>query len=313
MTVYAAGALCWRMFLGEPHVLVVHRPRHKDLSFPKGKIEPGEVLPVTAVREVNEETGLPITLGAKLGVVNYMLPNGVPKEVHYWESHVSEKAVLDAIAAFTPNSEVSELHWLSFPEARRKLSYAHDLEPLDQLEAMLDQDIRHGHTILILRHAKALPRSSWGQSERTRPLASKGVDQAKALISALQPWAPRTLISSTWERCLRTISPYASVSGNALATREKLTEAACAAHPDKTRALIHNHASKGRTVLFCTHRPVLPEVASGIAEVLSNPDSLDIGQIAQLDTGAFSAITVGGPDHRGLFRLQSQEAIHLPN
>ena len=39
-------------------VALVHRPRYDDWSLPKGKVDPGETEPVTAVREVEEETGL---------------------------------------------------------------------------------------------------------------------------------------------------------------------------------------------------------------------------------------------------------------
>lgn len=297
------------MFLGEPHVLVIHRKRHKDLSFPKGKVELGELLPITAVREVREETGLNIVLGAKLGVVNYDLPNGNPKEVHYWASQVTETEILSAISTFVPNKEVTALHWMSFAEARRKLSYAHDVDPLNRLEELLASDIRYGHTIIILRHGKALSRSSWGHSEATRPLNSKGKAQAKGLITTLEPWRPRALISSPWERCLRTIAPYSSAAGTPLAPRDKLTEASCAAAPQKTLDLVRHHAMKNQTVLFCTHRPVLPTVAEAISELLVNPDDLDRDTIAKLDTGAFSVINVGGSDADERFTLHSQEVI----
>ena len=61
-TVLAAGAAVWRSGKAEMELLVVHRPRHGDWSLPKGKLDPGERLPVTAVREVLEETSVPIRL-----------------------------------------------------------------------------------------------------------------------------------------------------------------------------------------------------------------------------------------------------------
>lgn len=310
MTVYAAGALCWRLFLGEPHVLVVYRKRHKDLSFPKGKVEPGELLSTTAVREVGEETGLTVALGANLGVVRYLLPNGAEKEVHYWESQLSEATILRAIARFTPNDEVSELRWLSFDEARRQLSYEHDLDPLDRLEKMIGAGLSAAYPVLVLRHGKALARSSWGKSEATRPLTTKGTGQAASLVTALGAWRPRTIISSPWERCLRTISPYAEASGTALARRDKLTEAAAAAHPEKTRHLVRNHALKGRPVLFCTHRPVLPLVADAIEGMLADPAVLDRQAIETLDTGAFVIATLGAGDEAGGRLLFSQETVN---
>ena len=50
----AAGAVVLR----KDAVLLVHRPRYDDWSFPKGKLDRGEHAPVAAVREVAEETGL---------------------------------------------------------------------------------------------------------------------------------------------------------------------------------------------------------------------------------------------------------------
>ncbi len=56
----------------------------KTYPFPKGKCDPGETVPETAQREILEETGLHVTLGAYLGRVDYLLPSKKPKEVHYW-------------------------------------------------------------------------------------------------------------------------------------------------------------------------------------------------------------------------------------
>ena len=82
--VLAAGAVCWRLIAGTVRILVVHRGDRADVSLPKGKVDPGETLPETAVREIMEETGLGVTLGAPLGTVEYVLPGGRDKIVHYW-------------------------------------------------------------------------------------------------------------------------------------------------------------------------------------------------------------------------------------
>jgi 8-oxo-dGTP diphosphatase len=65
MTIVAAGVLCWREQKGNLEVLLVHREKYKDWSFPKGKQDPGELLPETAVREVLEETGIKLRLGQR--------------------------------------------------------------------------------------------------------------------------------------------------------------------------------------------------------------------------------------------------------
>ena len=63
----AAGAVVLRA-TGKKgaEVLLVHRPKYDDWSFPKGKLDRGEHMLAAAVREVAEETGLPIGLGGPL-------------------------------------------------------------------------------------------------------------------------------------------------------------------------------------------------------------------------------------------------------
>ena len=51
-TVLAAGVVCWRLVGKQAKVLLVHRTQHKDVSLPKGKLDPGETLPQTAEREI---------------------------------------------------------------------------------------------------------------------------------------------------------------------------------------------------------------------------------------------------------------------
>src|SRR5260370_1146847 len=53
----AAGALLWRPSGRGREVALVHRRRYDDWSFPKGKRERGEHVPLTAGREVAEESG----------------------------------------------------------------------------------------------------------------------------------------------------------------------------------------------------------------------------------------------------------------
>jgi len=52
LTVFAAGAICWREEKGQLLVAIIHRSRYKDWSWPKGKVDSGETLPEAAVREI---------------------------------------------------------------------------------------------------------------------------------------------------------------------------------------------------------------------------------------------------------------------
>ena len=73
--------------------------------------------------------------------------------------------------------------------------------------------------IIALRHGKAVPPSSWGGPDSTRPLLQRGVDQALSIAPGITAYRPAKLISSTAERCLRTLAPTERVTG--LEMREK--------------------------------------------------------------------------------------------
>ncbi|EUA34025.1 NUDIX domain protein [Mycobacterium xenopi 3993] len=81
----AAGAVLWRPRRGEDgvEIALIHRPRYDDWSLPKGKVDAGETEPVTAVREVFEETGHRAHLGRRIAAVSYPIEQGV-KKVRYW-------------------------------------------------------------------------------------------------------------------------------------------------------------------------------------------------------------------------------------
>ena len=119
--VQAAGGLVWREHKGEWEVLLVHRPRYDDWSFPKGKADPGETAEQTARREVEEETGLACTLDAPAGEVRYVDSKGRPKIVRYWHMTPDDEGHF-----FTPNDEVDELLWCHPADAEARLTYDHD-------------------------------------------------------------------------------------------------------------------------------------------------------------------------------------------
>jgi 8-oxo-dGTP pyrophosphatase MutT (NUDIX family) len=83
--ILAAGAVLWRLNgdSATPEIAIIHRQRYDDWSLPKGKVDPGETEPVTAVREVHEETGYSSHLGRRLVAVSYPVEQGI-KKVRYW-------------------------------------------------------------------------------------------------------------------------------------------------------------------------------------------------------------------------------------
>jgi len=62
--ILAAGGLVWRNSPRGREIALVHRPKYDDWTLPKGKLDPGESWQDGAVREVEEETGFDVRLGA---------------------------------------------------------------------------------------------------------------------------------------------------------------------------------------------------------------------------------------------------------
>lgn len=107
-------------------VLLVHRPKYDDWTFPKGKVEAGETDAECALREVEEETGFRCVLGPELTKTRYRDSRGRRKVVRWWRMSV-------AGGEFAPNAEVDAIRWSARAEAVRLLSYERDLTLLEFL------------------------------------------------------------------------------------------------------------------------------------------------------------------------------------
>ena len=121
--VRAAGGVIFRGELAEPEIVIVHRPRYDDWTFPKGKVESGETDEQTAHREVLEETGFDCELGDELPSISYRDHKDRSKIVRYWVMNVQR-------GTFEANDEVDVLEWVSPVEAVERLTYDHDVDVL---------------------------------------------------------------------------------------------------------------------------------------------------------------------------------------
>lgn len=164
----SAGALVWRFadpgrvgVVGEAvdpadiEVLMVHRPRYRDWSWPKGKAEPGEPIVVAAVREVEEETGIAVILGVPLATQRYRLGSGHTKEVHYWvgapvpAGSVAERLRAPVVPA--PRGEIDQIRWARPDAAEAMLTRRGDRRLLAELAS-------HARAGTLLTTAVALVR-----------------------------------------------------------------------------------------------------------------------------------------------------------
>jgi 8-oxo-dGTP diphosphatase len=248
--VRAAGGLVVRRDPdGSREIALVHRPRYDDWSFPKGKLLAGESDEQTALREVEEETGLRCRLGIDLGSVSYRDGEGRPKVVRYWAMEAGE-------GAFAPGDEVDELRWVPVEETGAALTYDHD-------RALLETYLRAAGEApaYLVRHAKAGSRTAWRQDDRLRPLSKSGRRQAEALVTAFRRFEVERILSSPYARCVQTVRPLALDRGLPVETSEALAEGAPLEH-----ALALLEEAVRTPTVFCTHGDVVPAVVLHVAE-----------------------------------------------
>lgn len=286
--VYAAGAVCWRVIDGRVHVLVIHRTVYGDVTIPKGKIEPGESLPRTAVREIAEETGLEVALGVPLGISRYPLPSGREKIVHYWAAEVSERAVQRS--TFKPNAEVAALEWVTIKRARGYLSYPPDVEILENFAKLVEQGVTTTFALILLRHGKAVGRGGWKGPDASRPLVDRGVAQAAALVDTLTAWAPKRIVSSPAVRCVTTVTPLAAATGIPIKRADGISQDTWEAGTHQVRRVVGKRVAAGKSAVICSHGPVLPEIVREIALATATPLGSYVTDAAELEAGAFSVV-----------------------
>ena len=286
--VLAAGALCWRIVDGKLRVLVIYRGDRADVSLPKGKVDPGESLPQTAVREILEETGLAITLGAPLGTVDYQLPSGRDKVVYYWAAEVSDEAI--ANSTFVANAEVASLAWVSPKKARASLSYAHDIDVLERFEERLANRNARTFAIISLRHGKAVPPELWDGPDATRPLMQRGQDQAASIAPGIAAYGPRKLISSTAAHCLATIEPLAQLVGREVKATAAISQDAHEYNQSDVGSVLLKRLASKKTAVLCSHGPVLPEIIAEVARLSGATQQPALRGAAALSTGEYTVL-----------------------
>lgn len=279
--VLAAGALVWRLKNDKLQVLVVHRPRYDDWSFPKGKAEPGESMVLTAIREVAEETGRQIVLGRYLGKARRRLVSGRKKRTLYWAAQVLPEAGpgegLRAAVKPASKREIDKVRWWKVKKAARKLTHADDKRLLARLVDWYESGQLQVHSLVLVRHAKAVSRATWGygiNSEITRPLVmGRGQAQARDVAALLSAYGVGELVSSPWKRCVDTLAPYAHGCGLDLRSDEAFTEVSALMAPELMQASFRDLLERGSAL----DGPPEPEVVGPQGREPAGPQGREPG------------------------------------
>ena len=112
----SAGGIVYRR-CGDAVEIQMIRDRFGKVAFPKGKMEPGETIEQTALREIREETGIVGAIRQPLETVRYRYVSSdaetVDKEVHYF----LVEATGGSLKAQT--EEISGVEWLDPKEVWR--------------------------------------------------------------------------------------------------------------------------------------------------------------------------------------------------
>ena len=284
--VYAAGGVVWRVVGEKLKVLLIHRTKYRDVTLPKGKVDPGEMLAETAAREIWEETGIRVALGVPVGVSRYRLPSKRTKIVHYWAAEATDDAI--RASAFVPNREIAAIEWVSPKKALSRLSYPVDVEILDTFLALVEEGVLRTFPVIALRHAKAVSRDEWTGEDAARPLAPRGRTQADAIVGPLLAFGARTIISSPATRCVKTVKPLASALGRHIHRTELISQDAWEEGESDARAVIGQRVRARKPAVLCSHGPVLPDILSELALATGTLRGSYLGSASALEPGAFS-------------------------
>lgn len=271
LLIRAAGGVLWRPAANptdgdgrdtglEPgvEVAVVHRPRYKDWSLPKGKLGPGEPEVEGAVREVLEETGFRVRIGRALGETRYLKAvGGVErlKVVHWW-------AMRAETGAFAPNDEIDDLRWLSLDGASAILTRDSDRVVLERFA--------HGpgatRTVLLVRHGSAGSASGWTDDDARRPLDDIGWGQADGLARLLARFDIAEIASADVDRCTQTVAPLSEAIGVEIRLDPVLSEVGYSGREDEAVALVRALGAPSRDGVACSQGAVIPDLLARLAD-----------------------------------------------
>ncbi len=131
LKLWAAGGVIINKLGNE--VVLCHRQKESLWTLPKGKPKKNETIEQTALREVNEETGLKVEIVSKIGKIEYAFSRktnsdktNYKKIVHWYLMHFT-----GGNFQFHDN-EFDLVEWISYKKAKMMLTYKNESKILEE-------------------------------------------------------------------------------------------------------------------------------------------------------------------------------------
>ncbi|SIT91445.1 NUDIX hydrolase [Pontibacter indicus] len=135
----SAGGVVFRRGASGIEVALISVGKPERWQLPKGIVDPGETPEVTAVREVQEETGISASLLQKIETIEYWyVGNKAGQRVRF------HKFVHFFLLAYVSGDigqhdwEVNEARWVDLQAAKALLSFKSERQALEKAERLLD-------------------------------------------------------------------------------------------------------------------------------------------------------------------------------
>jgi bis(5'-nucleosidyl)-tetraphosphatase len=132
----SAGGIVYRVTELGPEFAICGRDSDGVWGLPKGTPNPGESLEQTAVREVEEETGLRVRVIDKIGVIEYWFSREGTR-FHKWVHYYLMEAVGGDTSAH--DVEYDRVEWFPAEVAVKTLTFKNEVEVAQKALALLDK------------------------------------------------------------------------------------------------------------------------------------------------------------------------------
>lgn len=126
-------------------LIEVDKGKHPQWLLPKGHVHPGEPYEEAALREVSEETGIPLNdlrVLAYLGKIDYSFPPVPRHELHRKTVHfylMLAGSTTLALSQMTIEEGIASAHWFPFAAAKEIVRYDGNREVIERAEIILEQ------------------------------------------------------------------------------------------------------------------------------------------------------------------------------